>query len=78
MGRWQAQVTSEQKVKLVHPKAEVRWNENSRIWGVFFDGPPRFIGIRFGWSEPDAYGKTPSNAWVNAAKKLAAANGCQN
>jgi len=40
MGRWQAQVTSEQKVKLVHPKAEVRWNENSRIWGVFFDGPP--------------------------------------
>jgi len=60
-------MTSENKVLAAHPKAKALWNRD-RGWGIFFGGGPRFIGIHSGFSGPDVYGNTKSNAWVRAAK----------
>ena len=69
---------SEDKVKAQHPKAEALYQDAYKWWGIFVDGRPHIIscgpsGTLF--SEPLAYGNTRSNAWVNARKKLEAAQG---
>jgi hypothetical protein len=62
-------VTSEQKVKLVYPKAVCLWAAHLHSWGVFFHGGPTPLGPGQ-QSRPDIYGNSKSNAWVNAVKKL--------
>jgi len=67
-------VTSEDRVKAAHPKAEARYNTGYKYWGIFLDGGPRVASINpdgsANWSSPFAIGDSRSNAWVNARKKL--------
>ena len=66
-------MTSEQVVKDQHPKAEALFNQAYKYWGVFLDGRPYIIGLTPAGvllSDPFATGNSPSNAWVNARKKL--------
>lgn len=62
-------MTSEQKVKQIHPKAVALYGNHVGYWGIFFDGGPKNIGVGLR-SGPDASGYSASNAWVNARKKL--------
>ena len=66
-------MTSEDKVKSIHPKAECLFSQAYRYWGVFLDGRPHVISCAPSgtmWSDPFASGNSKSNAWVNARKKL--------
>jgi hypothetical protein len=57
-------MTSEEKVKTVHPKAEARFCSGIG-WAVFLNG-------KVGFNLPDVFSsnQTQSSAWVNARKKL--------
>ena len=64
-------MTSEERVKMVYPKAVALFRSGVG-WGIFFHSGPRCLGPKEGQSGPDVYSSnsTPGSAWVNARKLL--------